>query len=127
MAKSAPVESLVTVRWLAAIRSWMDGPLNCRSFIRQQHRGKLGGGVFLAELVVADRTPSRDRSDHLLAEQGGSDFNRDADDDGSAGRDQPAKIANHLFSRVRNAMLEYFHAGHDVVAAAMSRLLKFID
>src|ERR1700722_4607954 len=99
----------MTVRRLAAIRSFMDWSLNCRSFIRQQHRGQLGGGVFLAELVVADRTPSRDRPDHLLAKQGGSDFNRDADDDSSAWRDQPAKVANHLFSGFRNTVLEYFH------------------
>src|SRR5260370_7821473 len=60
----------------------------------------------------------------MLSQKRRTDFDRHADDHGSAGSNQTVKVADRLLQVVVETMLEYFHAGHDAVGVVVSGIAK---
>src|SRR5207244_2382993 len=80
---------------------------------------QLQGRVALAMRVVAEPSQSGERAEELLAEEAGAGFDRHADHDPSARRAEPSELADNPPPLGFEAVLEDFHARHDVPRAGV--------
>ena len=82
-------------------------------------------GVYVSRyLVIALAAPCRDGAEELLARQSGTDLNRDADDEAAARGDELAQVIENADALGIDAVLEHFHARHDIVSTLVRRAVK---